>query len=186
VPEDFEQPWPQPYPDWSVKTTKPITYRPFRYGPKYNVTMGTRSLQWEDWIELDNEWLSYHQQKQARIAERSDRLIMVHDMAKDAAQETLELLSKYLTKRYPSLFRYTSEKEEAIEILETGEVYPIINSDDPMKYAALLVYITFAEERYVLLVSGELKISLECLLRRFTPVEMVCCLQIELMQSTSV
>jgi alpha-1,2-mannosyltransferase len=112
--------------------------------------MGTRTLQWEDWIELDNEWLSYHQQKQARIAERGDRLIMVHDMAKDAAQETLELLSKYLTKRYPSLFRYTSEKEEAIEILETGEAYPIINSDDPMKYAALLV-----QDDLALMMEGE-------------------------------
>jgi alpha-1,2-mannosyltransferase len=64
---------------------------------------------------------------------------MVHEMAKDAAQETLELLSKYLTKRYPTLFRYTSENEEAILILETGEVYPILNSPDPMRYAALLV-----------------------------------------------
>jgi hypothetical protein len=101
--------------------------------------MGIRSFDWKDWIELDNEWLSFHQQKLDRIAERGDRLIMVEDMAKDAAQETLEVLSKYLTKRYPSLFRYTSEKEEAIEILETGEVFPILNSDDPIKYAALLV-----------------------------------------------
>jgi len=101
--------------------------------------MGTRTMQWENWIELDNHWPSYHQQKLARIAERGDRLIMVHEMAKDAAQETLELLSRYLTKRYPSLFRYTNEQEEAIEILETGEIYPIRNSDDPLKYAALLL-----------------------------------------------
>lgn len=96
-------------------------------------------MQWESWIELDNQWPSYHQQKLDRISERGSRLIMVHDKAKDAAQETLELLSRYLTKRYPSLFRYTDDREEAIEILETGEVYPIRNSDDPMKYAALLV-----------------------------------------------
>lgn len=96
-------------------------------------------MEWEKWIELDNEWMSYHQQKLDRIASRGDRLVMVHEMAKDAAQETLELLSKYLTKRYPSLFRYTSETGEAIQVLETGEVYPILNSPDPMKYAALLV-----------------------------------------------
>jgi len=101
--------------------------------------MGIRNMEWEKWIELDNEWMSYHQQKLDRIASRGDRLVMVHEMAKDAAQETLELLSKYLTNRYPSLFRYTSEKEEAIQVLETGEVYPILNSPDPMKYAALLV-----------------------------------------------
>jgi alpha-1,2-mannosyltransferase len=94
---------------------------------------------WEDWIELDNDWPSYHTQKQERIAERGDRLIMVDEKARDAAQETLELLSKYLTKRYPSLFRYTDEQEQAIEILTTGEVYPIANADDPLKYAALLI-----------------------------------------------
>jgi alpha-1,2-mannosyltransferase len=139
IPEDFEQPWPCAYPDWSIKTTKPLPYRPFRYGPKYNVTMGIRTMEWEKWIELDNEWPSYHQQKIDRIATRGARLVLVDDMAKDAAQETLELLSKYLTKRYPTLFRYTNDKEEAILILETGEVYPILNSPDPMKYAALLV-----------------------------------------------
>ena len=101
--------------------------------------MGIRSMNWESWIELDNEWLSYHQQKLNRIAERGSRLIMVHDLAKDAAQETLELLAKYVTKRYPSLFRFTNENEEAIQVIATGEVYPIRNSDDPMKYAALLV-----------------------------------------------
>lgn len=96
-------------------------------------------MQWESWVELDNEWRSFHQQKLDRIAERGSRLIMVHELAKDAAQETLELLSKYLTKRYPSLFRYTNEKEENIELLVTGEVYPILHSDDPLKYAALLI-----------------------------------------------
>jgi len=101
--------------------------------------MGIRSMNWEQWIELDNEWLSYHQQKQDRIEERGSRLVLVHETARDAAQEALELLSKYVTRRYPTLFRFTSEKEEAIEILATGEVYPILNSDDPMKYAALLV-----------------------------------------------
>jgi alpha-1,2-mannosyltransferase len=139
TPQEFEQPWPQPFPDWSLEKTKPLPYRPFRYGPKYNITMGIRSMQWESWIELDNEWRSFHQQKLDRIAERGRRLIMVHEQAQDAAQETLELLSKYLTKRYPTLFRYTNEKEEAIELLATGEVYPIVNSDDPLKYAALLI-----------------------------------------------
>ena len=96
-------------------------------------------MKWDTWIELDNQWLSYHQQKLDRIATREKRVIMVHDRAKDAAQEALELMSKYLINRYPSLFRYTSESEEAIEVLATGEVYPIRNSADPLKYAALLV-----------------------------------------------
>ena len=96
-------------------------------------------MNWENWIELDNEWRLFHQQKLDRIVDRGSRLIMVDEMAKDAAQETLELLAKYLTKRYPSLFRFTNDKEEAIEVIATGEVYPICNSDDPLKYSSLLI-----------------------------------------------
>jgi alpha-1,2-mannosyltransferase len=139
TPEPFVQPWPEPYPGWSLETTKPLPYRPFRYGPNYNVTMGIRPMNWSDWIELDNEWMSVHQQKLDRIATRGDRLVMVHEMAQEAAQEAFELLSKFVTKRYPTLFRYAGQKEEAIEVIPTGEVYPILNCDNPMKYAALLV-----------------------------------------------
>lgn len=32
-PSDFKRPKAAPYPDWDVHTTKPIPYRPFRYGP---------------------------------------------------------------------------------------------------------------------------------------------------------
>lgn len=34
VPVAFESPAPAPYPDWDVHTTKPLPYRPFKYGPK--------------------------------------------------------------------------------------------------------------------------------------------------------
>ncbi|KAH8426316.1 uncharacterized protein LDX57_004062 [Aspergillus melleus] len=33
IPSDFKRPPASPYPDWDVHTTKPIPYRPFRYGP---------------------------------------------------------------------------------------------------------------------------------------------------------
>lgn len=32
-PSDFKRPTAAPYPNWDVHTTKPIPYRPFRYGP---------------------------------------------------------------------------------------------------------------------------------------------------------
>lgn len=33
IPSTFKRPDPEPYADWDVHTTKPILYRPFRYGP---------------------------------------------------------------------------------------------------------------------------------------------------------
>lgn len=48
-PQDFKRPEASPYPDWDVYTTKPIPYRPFRYGP-YHITMGLRNMKWDEWI----------------------------------------------------------------------------------------------------------------------------------------
>lgn len=33
TPSDFKRPTAAPYPGWDVHSTKPIPYRPFRYGP---------------------------------------------------------------------------------------------------------------------------------------------------------
>ena len=33
IPSSFQRPTPEPYPNWDIEKTKPIPYRPFRYGP---------------------------------------------------------------------------------------------------------------------------------------------------------
>lgn len=66
---------PQPYHDWSIRHTKPLPYRAFRYGPKYNITMGLRTIDRDEWIELDNHFPKYHADKAIRIQERGDKCI---------------------------------------------------------------------------------------------------------------
>jgi alpha-1,2-mannosyltransferase len=131
-----------PYPDWSVEKTRPLPYRPFKYGPDYFITMGIGRLDWNDWIELDNQWTRYHQEKLSRLSgERASHLCKTAPEAKDAALETLELLCEYLVYRYPSLFEYQfndQNNEKQIRIKTTGEIYPI-NCEDPLKYASLLI-----------------------------------------------
>jgi alpha-1,2-mannosyltransferase len=136
-PVRFESPRPVPYPDWSIERTRPLPYRPFKYGPDYFITMGIARLDLNDWIELDNEWTKYHNEKISRLSSsRSSHLYKIAPEAQDAALETMELLSEYLVHRYPSLFEYHNENE--IRIKTTGEIYPI-NSCDPLKYASLLI-----------------------------------------------
>lgn len=72
IPHPFVTPVPAPYPNWSVAHTKPLPYRPFKHN--YFVTMGIRSMSWDDWIELDNEWPEFHARKMNRIQERADKL----------------------------------------------------------------------------------------------------------------
>ncbi|RYP91507.1 hypothetical protein DL770_002353 [Monosporascus sp. CRB-9-2] len=139
TPSDFRMPKPEPYPDWSIKHTKPIPYRPFRYGPKYNVTMGLRSVRHVDWIELDNHYPRFHADKKRRIAERGSKLCKTAPEAYPAAVELLEDLVDYLSARYPSLYRRT---EVGMDNLWSGERFDIVArplAEDPMQMCARLV-----------------------------------------------
>ena len=140
TPVAFTTPPPPPYPDWSIENTRPLPYRPFKYGPDYFITMGISRLDWNDWIELDNQWTRYHQQKLSRLSDEGASVrCQTTPEAYDAALETMELLAEYLVHRYPSLFEYQVEKnEKQIHIKTTGEVYPL-KSSDPLKYASLLI-----------------------------------------------
>ena len=138
-PSPFKTPLPPPYPSWSIHTTKPLPYRPFRYGPKYFVTMGLRSAHFHDWIELDNHFPRFHADKARRIAERGDKCCRTADEAYPAALELLEELRAYLPARYPSLYRKT---DIGIENLWSGEHLKTAErplAEDPMQMAARLV-----------------------------------------------
>ncbi|KAI2472782.1 mannosyl transferase [Annulohypoxylon bovei var. microspora] len=139
VPSDFRLPKPDAYPDWSVEHTKPLPYRPFRYGPKYNVTMGLRTMKYADWIELDNHYPRYHADKARRIKERGHKCCRTAPEAYPAAIELLEELVDYLPERYPSMFKRTAV---GIDNLWSGESFDIIQRplpEDPMQICARLV-----------------------------------------------
>ncbi|KAJ4346549.1 uncharacterized protein N0V89_010480 [Didymosphaeria variabile] len=139
TPMDFKRPPATPYPEWSLTDTKPLPYRPFRYGPKYNITLGLRNMKWDEWIELDNHYMRYHADKARRIAERGSKCCHTAPEAFDGAIELLEELCDYLPQRYPSLYRKT---DVGIDNIVTGESFNIIErplAEDPMAIAARLV-----------------------------------------------
>ncbi|PUU79948.1 hypothetical protein B9Z19DRAFT_977084 [Tuber borchii] len=133
IPLTFESPAPPPYLDWDISTTKPLPYRPFRYGAKYNITMGLRKMPFEEWIELDNQFPTYHSTKISRILSRGAQASTTNPVAYDAAIELLEHLIDYLPARYPSLFTRTETGSETFDITAT----PLC--EDPMQMAARMV-----------------------------------------------
>ena len=138
-PSTFRMPKPPAYPNWSVEDTKPLPYRPFRYGPKYNVTMGVRKSSHHDWIELDNHYAHYHKERAARLAERGEKCYGTAPEAYPAAIELLENLVDYLPARYPSMFRRT---DMGVDNLWSGESFNIIDrplAEDPIVICARLV-----------------------------------------------
>ncbi|KAL4977285.1 Alg9-like mannosyltransferase family-domain-containing protein [Aspergillus desertorum] len=139
TPSDFKRPTASPYPNWDVRTTKPIPYRPFRYGPNYFITMGLRSMKWDEWIELDNQYLRYHGDKSRRLMERGDKCCATAPEAWDAAIELLEELTAYLPERYPSMFRKTSTGLANLLTSETFDITQRPLPEDPMAMCARLI-----------------------------------------------
>lgn len=137
-PSTFVMPKPDPYPNWSITDTAPLPYRPFRYGPKYNVTMGLRSAKHTDWIELDNHYPHYHATKARRIEERGNRCCRTDPEAYPAALELLQDLADYLPERYPTLYRRTNS---GIENLWSGEHLRVTEplAEDPIQTCGRLV-----------------------------------------------
>ncbi|PFH52551.1 hypothetical protein AMATHDRAFT_74037 [Amanita thiersii Skay4041] len=92
---------------------KPIPYRPFRWGP-YHITMGIRSMAWDDWIELDNQYEQYQRIRAHRIQTRGQGVIRVLGDnpglvcgGGEAAVELVHELAEYLSQRYPTAFCVT-------------------------------------------------------------------------------
>jgi hypothetical protein len=101
-------------------------------------------MHWDDWIELDNEYLQYHSLKAARIAERGQKCCKTAPEAWDAAVELLEEFCKYLPERYPTLFQRLKGRGVGVVNLVTGETIDIktcldIHKEDPMQVCARLV-----------------------------------------------
>jgi len=116
--------------------------------------MGLRTMHWDEWIELDNEYLTYHSLKAARIADRGEKCIKTDPRAWDAAVELLEEMAAYLSERYPSLFSLetttttTTDAGKEIRLLKnlaTNEEFDVCSltrngeKEDPMTLCARLV-----------------------------------------------
>lgn len=138
TPSSYRAPPPPPYPNWSLEHTKPLPYRAFRHGPKYNVTMGLRTVPLAEWIELDSHYPRFHADKARRLASaRGPKSVHTAPEARDAAVELLEELCTYLPARYPTLFSRT-ENGRGIRNLWSGEEFSD-GDDDAMTACARLV-----------------------------------------------
>ncbi|UNI25001.1 Dextrin dextranase [Purpureocillium takamizusanense] len=139
IPTSFQMSVPTPYPDWSLETTKPLPYRAFRYGPRYNITMGLRSLPPIEWIELDNHYTKFHTEKAKRLLERGDKCVKTDPEAYNAAMELLQELTNYLPARYPSLYRRTAVGIDNLWSGESLNITEVLLREDPMAMCARLV-----------------------------------------------
>ncbi|CAI6336089.1 unnamed protein product [Periconia digitata] len=135
----FETPLPPPVKDFKVDETDPHLYRPFRHG-KNHITMGIRKLDFTNWIELDSNYMRYHDMKVKQLSGHLTEHVKYVDNAvtRDACFEVLEELARYLTHRYPDIFQLDGD---CLSNSATGEkfCYPAANPTEALATAAKLV-----------------------------------------------
>ncbi|KAF4985800.1 hypothetical protein FGRMN_11092 [Fusarium graminum] len=136
---EWKTPLPEPLVDFDLDSTKPQLYRPCRHGPNH-VTMGIRKLDWNNWIEMDSNFLWYHDTKVSELEKDINAHVQYVDNAvtRDACFEVLEELTVYLTARYPKIFQLS---DGILHNTLTGEAftYPASNPQEAMATAAKLV-----------------------------------------------
>lgn len=84
--------------------------------------MGIRKLDWDSWIEMDSNFLRYHDRKVSELEKDLPARVQYVDNAvtRDACFEVLEELTLYLTRRYPKIFQLS---EGVLRNTLTGEAF---------------------------------------------------------------
>lgn len=136
---------------------KPIPHRPFKWG-EYHVTMGIRSMPWNEWFELDHQFLDYHRIREERIRMRGGRIIQVLPTTPGlvggghgAAVELVQEMAEYLSRRFPTTYSVKRRDPETdgsgwyglssikeITIIPAGRTY-VVDEEEPMALAGILV-----------------------------------------------
>ncbi|KAG9125854.1 hypothetical protein FRC07_005916, partial [Ceratobasidium sp. 392] len=155
-PQPFKYPAIAPWTDFDFETTLPPPYRPFRWGPTYNITMGIRSMDFSDWIQIDNRYAHYHAIRTHRTntggTDAVNTMPENEQFGVPGARELVNELGEFLIRRYPHIFRAVSRiapvlndfswdnlgEIEIIEIIPLGVRYNL-QTEDPMKISGLLV-----------------------------------------------
>ncbi|KAJ7623548.1 hypothetical protein FB45DRAFT_672783, partial [Roridomyces roridus] len=120
-PQSFDYPEFEASP-FTLSEIKPPMYRPFRWG-EYHVTMGIRRMQWDEWIELDDQFDAYYLIRKDRVQRKGDQVVRVlppsvreHEgedgpvrigSGAPAAIELVHELAEFLSRRYPANFQIT-------------------------------------------------------------------------------
>ncbi|KAI5371386.1 hypothetical protein J4E82_009916 [Alternaria postmessia] len=135
----FKTPLPRPAEGYKLELTDPKLYRPFRHGPNF-VTMGIRKMHWNEWIEMDSNFIPYHDAKVRELEKDvASRVQYVdNEVTRLACFEVLEELTQYLTHRYPEVFQLQGNILRNTITAEEFQ-YPASNPTEAMVTAAKLV-----------------------------------------------
>ncbi|KAI6327104.1 hypothetical protein MCOR34_000534 [Pyricularia oryzae] len=116
--------------DISKATFRP--FRPFRWG--YHQTMALMKLEPDYWIELEKNYQASMAARQKLLGQHRDLIMYYEPGSELACRELMEMVVRFLCKRYPQYFRLEEDGDETIlinELLRTQTVVVSSSSSSP-------------------------------------------------------
>ncbi|KAJ3461354.1 hypothetical protein MRS44_009907 [Fusarium solani] len=98
-----EVPLPKPAEDFDINTVQPRPYRPLRW--PYHQTMSFQKMETDYWIELDNTYHRYIQERKNIFAKNGKDILNALPGSELACKELMEMVIQFLCARYPHYFR---------------------------------------------------------------------------------
>lgn len=117
----------------------------------FQMTMGLKKLDPNNWLTFDSEWEAEHRQKLEWVnGKMRDEVVRILPGADDSCEELLQIVVAYITKRFPCMFQLEGND---IHIVPTGERYRIKAPYErrPMELVGLL-----AMDDFYILHKGEM------------------------------
>lgn len=90
----------------------------------FQMTMGLKKLDPNNWLTFDKNWAEEHRQKLEWVNDPKmrDEIVQVLPNADESCEELLEVVVAYITTRYPDMFHTV---DDDILIVPTGERYRV-------------------------------------------------------------
>jgi hypothetical protein len=100
--------------------------------------MGIRTLNWDEWIEMDKNFIHYHDVKVSELNKCIDDHVQFVDNEKTraACYEVYEEIVKFLARRYPDIF---SIKGNHVHNALTGEAFSLTRSKRILQFFGSLL-----------------------------------------------
>ncbi|KAI8715134.1 hypothetical protein NCS52_01020400 [Fusarium sp. LHS14.1] len=98
-----EVPLPKPAEDFDIKTSPPRPYRPLRW--PYHQTMSFQKMETDYWIELDNTYHRYIQERKDIFDKNGKNILNALPGSELACKELMEMVIQFLCARYPHYFQ---------------------------------------------------------------------------------
>ncbi|KAJ5919425.1 hypothetical protein N7466_010368 [Penicillium verhagenii] len=123
----------------------PYPAQPIRGRERYRIMMDIRRLDAHNWLTLDKNYMDEHRVRDLLLREKRDKVLRCLPESLASCQETLEVVSEFLTERFPTMFKKTIyENDTWIENMATKERFniggqgPTVNGTDALEAAVRL------------------------------------------------